>query len=349
MPTAVEKTATIIGLKGLVEASFGAGGAPADGADAIQMIDLPELPLDKYLWDGALGKATGGGAQLPNNPPVGREFEMPYRVRFKGAGSAYAAGNRARDVKVGLAISGHDVVVDATGGAEKETHTPRNGPTGFASAVYEMFGVGEKYIGTGVVADLIIRGEEVGPIVFEFLLRGLLSMPVDAAVPTLTYAETVDPPNNTGVTFVLGTGTPFQGAGARIASWRFEKKAELLGPRTDTNAAGGHAGFGHSGARDPQLVVTLERTVLKTISPWYDATTLNPYELMNRKDKFAWALGPIGGVDYNRLKLSGPKAQVIGVRPAIVASGVAAWELTLRLLPTVQNGFDDYTILLPRV
>lgn len=349
MASAVEKTTTIIGIKGLVEATYGAGGAPGDVADAIQMIDLPEIALDKYLWDGALGKAPGGGAQLPDNAPVGRELELTYRVRFKGAGSAYGAANRARDVKVGLSISGHDVIVDTTAGVEKETHTPRNGPTGFASAVYEMFGVGEKYIGTGVVADLIIRGEEVGPIVFEFPLRGLLGTPVDAAVPALTYAETVDPPNNTGVLFVLGTGTPFQGAGARIASWRFEKHGEILGPRTDTNAAGGHAGFGLSGSRDPQLVITIERTVLKTILPFYDGLQVNPYELQNRKDKLAWALGPIGGVDYNRLKLSGPKAQVIGVRPAVVAGGVAAWELTFRLLPTALNGFDDYTLLLPKV
>lgn len=349
MPTAVEKTTQIIGMKALVEASYGAGGAPADATDAIQLIDLPELALDKFLWDGAIGKANGGGAQLPDNPPVGGELELTYRVRFKGAGSAYAAGNRAKDIKVGMAISGHDVVIDTTGGAEKETHTPRNGPTGFPSGVYELFSVGEKYIGTGVVADLVIRGEEVGPIVFEFPLRGLLGMPVDAAVPALTYPETVDAPNNTGVVLSLGVGTPFAGAGARLASWRFEKHAEILGPRTDTNAAGGHAGFGHSGARDPQLIITLERTALKTITPWYDATQLNPYELLRRKDKFAWALGPIGGVDYNRLKLSGPKAQVIGVKPATVANGVAAWELTLRLLPTAMNGADDYTILLPRV
>lgn len=341
---AVEKVVTVFGMRAGVEAAYAGGGVLTDADDAVQMLEMPEFTPD-HLWSGDRGMGPGG-PPLVDSPPIGYQAEFPYRVAFKGAGSAYSASNRARDIKVGMRISGHAVVVDATGGAEKETHTPI--ASGFASGVFDLFSYAEKRVLTGAVADLIIMGEENGPIVFEFPLRGLLSLPVDAAVPALVYAESVTPPNNTNIVFSLGAGTPF--INGRVAAWRFEKRAQVLGPRTDHNAAGGHAGFGLGPGRSPRLFVTLERTSRSGvgISPYYTASQINPEQLRELKSKLAWSLGPIGGTDYNRLKISGPQAQIVGVEDVTLNDGIAGWRIELKITPTTTYALDDYTILLPR-
>lgn len=341
---AVEKVVTVFGMRAGVEGSYGGGGVLTDADDAVQMLDMPEFTPD-YLWPGDRG-AGPGGAPLVDSPPIGYQAEFPYRVAFKGAGSAYAAANRARDVKVGLRISGHQVVVDTTAGVEKETHTPI--ASGFASGVFDLFSYGEKRVATGAVADLIIMGEENGPIVFEFPVRCLLGLPTDSAVPNLVYAESVIAPNNTNMAFSLGAGTPF--INGRVAAWRFEKRAQVLGPRTDHNAGGGHAGFGLGPGRNPRLFVTLERTSRSGvgIAPHYTASQIDPEKLRDLKSKLAWSLGPIGGTDYNRFKISGPQCQVVGVEDVTLNDGIAGWRLELKITPTTQHALDDYTILLPR-
>lgn len=342
---AVEKVVTVFGMRGGVEGGgYGAGGVLTDADDAIQMVDLPTFTPD-YLWPGEL-EVGPGGSQLPDNPPVGLQAQFPYRVRFKGAGSAYSASNRARDVKVGLRISGHQVIVDTTAGVEKETHTPI--ASGFASGVFDLFSYAEKRVLTGAVADLIIMGEENGPIIFEFPLRGLIDLPVDAAVPALVYANGVTAPNNTNMVFSLGSGTPF--INGRVAAWRFEKRVQFVGPRTDHNAVGGHAGFGLGPGRSPRLFVTLERTSRSGVggTPYYTASQINPEKLRDLKSKLAWSLGPIGGEDYNRLKISGPQAQIVGVEDVSLSEGIAGWRIELKITPTTTYALDDYTILLPR-
>lgn len=341
---AVEKVVTVIGMRGGSEASYGAGGVWNNTDDAIQLAELPEF-TPEYLWPGDIGLSPGGPS-LPNNPPIGLQAQFPYRVRFKGAGSAYSASNRAKDIKTGLRISGHAVVVDAGAGVEKETHTPI--ASGFISGGFDLYSRSEVRVVTGAVADLIIMGEENGPVIFEFPLRCLIGLPADAAVPALTYAESVTPPNNTNMLFSLGVGTPF--INARVAAWRFEKRVQFLGPRTDHNLAGGHAGWGLGPGRDPRLFVTLERTSRSGVGglPHYTASQIDPEKIRDLATKHAWALGPIGGTDYNRLKISGPQAQIVNVEDVTLNDGIAGWRIELKITPTTSYALDDYTILLPR-
>lgn len=334
---AVEKVDTLLGWLLALEASYDAGGVLSAATDGVQLTELPDMPLD-YLWPGDLGPAPGTGGPLPLNPPVGPQTEFEYKTRVKGSGAAYSPTVLPKDVHVGFRISGHDAAIVTTPGVEKVTYTPTPGPTGFASGVADGYGRGHKHALTGIVADLVLEGSDEGPVIATFSIRAKRTLPTDVAVPAITYATAVTPPNNNNVAFSLGSFTA-----ARVRRWRFARNGTRLGPRTDRNAAGGHAGFGLSARRRPEVQVVIEAPARATSSPFHTATQIDPDKLQELATKLAWSLGPIGGTQYNRVKGSGPQAQVLRAVESTDAEGVVIWTMDLLITPTTFVANDDYS------
>jgi len=340
MPAALEKLTTIIGLMGRLEPGYAQGGAGVGATDGIQLVELPEWPTDDYLYRGDVGGFPGTGAAAPNNPAVGLQLRgIPYKTRVKGAGSAYSASNLPRDIHVGMKVSGHDHVVVTTGGAETVTYTPAPGPIGFASGSYEGYARGQKYAVLGVVADHMAEGADEGPTIFTFPISGILSQLTDVALPAITYAPTVIAPNNNGIALVLGNFV-----NARLRRWKWALNRKVLGPRTDRNAAGGHGGFGLSPDRAPILTTICEMTAFAT-TPFHQASALHPGQLKDLGTKLAWAVGPIGGVQYNKHKLSGAQAQVDKWKEIVDPDGIPCWEIDWKISATTPTANDDYSWL----
>jgi hypothetical protein len=159
--------------------------------------------------------------------------------------------------------------------------------------------------------------------VFDFALMGLVGLPSDVSVPSITYA-TVQPPKCESIGLTIGAWSPV------VRSLGFKKNV-ARSPRADVNSAG-HRGFA-MGRRAPELEIVVEAAALATFDP-YTA----------RRNATSFAVGfTVGDTQYNRIEFGAAQAQVTGVQEGEDAEA-ALWTLTLRCPVSGLAANDDYFI-----
>lgn len=329
----VAKTIYVFGACALTEASYGAGGSPAPATDGVLLDANPEVTV-AYANDGTRAMPPGTQGYQPRAVPSGRTGSGSFKVRMAGAGVAYSATKKPRAHTL-LRAAGFDPTLDATVGAEKYTYALTPGPTGYSSAVLDLYSRGEKQTLSGAYADwsLAADGDEIP--LWDFTLHGLLGLPTDVAVPAITYDSVVGP-KSVGTLLTLGLAT-----GLIVRKWSLKGGREI-NPRINQNTAAGHAGFA-IGKRTPQLDITVEAST-RPATPYNAASALDPDQLFEHASSLAWQLA-IGSVQYNKCTVAGPAAQLMAA-PKLNADGpTALWELSLQLNPSALGLNDELSLV----
>ncbi len=257
-----DKAVVVFGCLAKAEASYNAGGAVTATTHGVQLGELPSFD-PSYAYDGNRPIPPGSYGQSRRAAPVGKTFASQLRMEGKGAGGAtYSASVVPPNIHEFILASGYDGAV----AGNSWTYTPTAGPTGFGSLVMEMYGRGEKWPVQGAYCSMKIIGENEGPSIFEFDVRGILGTRADAAVPSITYpALTVLPPSNDNITLTIqGVAT------LKVRSYEFDDASSIENPRRDINVSGGHAGFVR-GRRTPVFRCTVENPDTSELDIWTKA------------------------------------------------------------------------------
>jgi hypothetical protein len=192
------------------------------------------------------------------------------------------------------------------------------------SAAGELYSRGQKWPVTGVYADMGFEIDGPGLMIFEFPFMGLVSIPTDVAVPSITYNAT-QPPKAESVALAIGAwATPV----VRKVGFKANRKAS---PRANINNPG-HAGFS-PGHRDPQLTITVEAAALATFDPYTLRDNATP-QLVTFT---------VGATQYNKIKFTAAQAQIIEVAEER-DEDTALWTLTFTCPPSNNVLNDDYSL-----
>lgn len=340
MTTELAKSPRIFGLLGKIEASYGAGGSlsPSAGGDGIQMAEIPKLTIG-YGFKGDRPAPPGTmGVQL-RAKPSGRTATLPVKAESKGAGIAYGI-DVVPSLHVLLQICGFDGAVTTTTGLEKWVYTPHPGPTGWPSGVLAAYARGELYPITAAYADWTLSGDSTGVVYLTATIQGLLGTISDQPTPPeITYPLTeIIPPTAVGSSlFALGNFTS-----GVLQKWTL-KGGRKITPRLNQNSAGGHAGFA-IGNRVPTLDVTYETpTGANAVgSPYTSVGQVDPYLLYDNAIPVASSI-QIGNVQYNKLALTMPAAQVMAPPDTTENGDVVVTNLSLQLNPSAAGNNDEIT------
>ncbi|MFN2327030.1 MAG: phage tail tube protein [Gemmatimonadales bacterium] len=284
------------------EATYGtaiAVTATADGHLLALSDRHPAILTMEYLYDGRLGPSPGNLGDLRRIGPVGRTVSGDIPMRFRGAGTTYAA-TVLPSLHTMLQISGFD----ATLGSGAFTYTPTADSTTYASATAEYYKRGEMWRALGVLANWGFRVEGAAPPIHTFGVKGIASVAVaDAAMVAPAYQNvTVTPSIAAGLGCTIGDWTA---VGVKSATFSMNRTFE---PRWGLEEADGHLGFFPTGY-DPELRIVVESTALVG-TPYHTSGGFDPYLLRTSANDFAVAL-TVGGVAFNRIKLNLPQAQLV--------------------------------------
>ncbi len=255
-----DKTVVVFGCLATTESTYGAGTTTLVAAThGVQLAELPSFD-PSYAYDGNRPIPAGTYGQSRRSAPSGKTFASQLRIEGKGAGGAtYTASVVPPNIHDFILASGYDGAV----ATNEWTYTPTPGPTGFDSLELEMYGRGELWPVTAAYCSMKIIGENEGPSIFEFDVRGILGTRSDSAVPSITYAAlTVVPPSNDNVTLTINSvGTLI------VRSYEFDDASSVENPRRDINTSGAHAGFVR-GRRTPVFTCTVENPDTSELNVW---------------------------------------------------------------------------------
>jgi len=268
-----DKAVVVFGCLATTESAYNGGATLVAATHGVQLAELPSFD-PSYAYDGNRPSPPGSYGQSRRSAPSGKTFASQLRMEAKGAGGAtYSASVVPPNLHDFILASGYDGAV----AANAWTYTPTPGPTGFDSLALEMYGRGEKWPVQAAYCSMKIIGENEGPSIFEFDVRGILGTRSDAAVPSITYpALTVVPPSNDNITLSLhGVGT------LKVRNYEYDDAASIENPRRDIVVAGTHAGFVR-GRRTPVFRCTAENPASTTLDVWTvaDAATVGASSLI---------------------------------------------------------------------
>jgi len=289
----------------------------------------PPTPID-YVFPGDIGRSPGTLAPAMRAAPNGRFRQGVFRTLFRGRGALYSAPNAPpAEFHRWMKAAGFDATFSATP-TPQYLYTPTPAGTTFTSLTHREFLQGSQYDQVGVIADWSFAAEGLGVPIHEFNWRGLVTtLPTDQALPAITYPfGAILPPVSAAVAETIGAWTA-----ATIKSVRYASNRSIDNPRIAQNLAGGHAGF-VPGMMAPELTIVVERTARAT----YNAESVR--DAATSAEVFV----TYGTVQYNRMRLRFPTAQLINVVPANEGP-VATMELTFRAHPSAP-GLNDFVEVL---
>ena len=289
------------GLLAKIEATYADGIASSPATDAVQVAEIPEY-TDTYAFDGARGPSPGTRGTQIRVAPNGKAGQIVAKIEGKGAASAFSGAVKPKDLTVMMRIAGFDETGSFTGGSEKYTYTPTQGPGGFSSGTLNLYKGGSRYKLQGCYADLEWNAENGGPGIFTFTAQGIQALaPLDNTSDpiAMVYAPTVLPPVSAPLVLTVA------GVASLVVRSAKVKIQRGIQPRVDLNAAGGHAGF-HPGTWAPELSFICEAPLRSLID--FDALRL-------AGTVFAGSIGRIGSTQYNRYKWTWAQMQVSNVVP----------------------------------
>lgn len=316
------------GVRGIVEASYLAGGVPAL-SDGILAMEVPDVELE-YIHDGTRGRNPGGG-QLSRVAQTGLGANTEFQVHAYTPGAAYSALVFPSVDRL-LRAAGFNVTTVFTGGIESYSYAPDvDSPESLSLEVYVR---GQKYLITGGYAGLQIASENLAIPMWTFPIRGVGVIPTDVATPTDTtypHVATQKPQKSVNVALSI-----FGVTSGILRGFDFDLGRDFT-PRADENSAG-HKGFTPN-PRAPRLTLTIEAPALAT-QDLYTARDLGTEGVVSMRHGVSGAPG-----QYKRWTLTLPKAQIISVDDT--DDGPSAM-LEVEIAPAVTPGGstqDDITIL----
>lgn len=331
-----EKLTVRHGVLGKLEGSYNEGiatTAPAAASDGL----LPEeefVATLESIHSGEREADAGAGGRYKRAPASGRVGTFTLPVVARGAGSAYSATVVPPELHTLLRVAGHSATLDATTGAEKYTYAPDRDAAD--SAAFELYGRGQKWPLTGVLATMGFEVEAGGFLRFSFDAQGVGGTVADASRPSITL-DGQEPPKAESLSVTIGNYT-----GGVVRAIRFTQNREL-GRRTDLNTDG-FAGVA-PGPWDPTLEIDLEMDALAGASPWHAAGDLDPYRLFD--DAEAVSVGFTVGTDqYNKIKVTAPQAQMSGYPQEGEDGPTGVWTLPFTLPQSAPAADDEYSIVL---
>ena len=318
-----------------IESAYGDPETLVITTDALIVQEEP-LVDSSYLHDGARrGAPAANLGRLQKVPMTGLEYAINAVHEATGFGAAYTASDLP-SVDTFMRMCGMGSTVDVTGGSETVTYAPLS--SAFESGTMQSNVRGQKFPLNGVFGSFTITSEDLGVPIWEFALRGRGTIPVDEAIPSLTYlTKTIVPPKAVNVALQIGDFTA-----AIVRSWSLTQNL-VIGQRIDQNSDG-HGGLA-IGRREPVFECTIEANTLKTSTPWHDATNLNPYQLAELATGLAFSL-TVGSVQYNKWGLTLNNCQLLEpVEETDDEPGNALWTLRVAPAPDDLAANNDLIIL----
>lgn len=307
------KTLTRYGVRGVIEASYGAGGTPG-ATDGLLPMEANEVDLE-YLHDGQRGaNPVGGQMTRAEQSGLGAAYDLATHCYTPGI--AYSA-TELPSVDRMLRAAGFQRIDDFVA-PTSVIYDPETTPGGLESLFLEVFMRAQQYNIKGAYCDLTIAVDGPGIPLWTFSFQhGIGVLPTDVVVPAITYPHVDDqkPQKATSIALALGAFT-----GGVVRGFEFALNREI-GPRADDNS-GGHKGA-TPGNRDPQITVRIEAATLGALG----ATTIDPYTLKDAGTEFAFSL-QVGSVASKQWKISMPHGQILDVNEAEDGAS-AIWELLI--------------------
>lgn len=292
-----------------------------------------------YQNDGELGPSVSALGTVASVAPSGFMIKGDLPFYLRPGGVAYSAsvlpsGNRF------LKAGGLVATLDATGGNEKYTYTPSPGGLVYTTLSAEAYGRGQKYPIAGMLGSIKFDAPDTKPAIWTLAgACGIASLPVDAAVPVITYPnQTVSPPLASSILLTLGNLLP---ANAVVYNHAFDMQRAMT-PRTAQSANGGFLGM-VPGDFNPELTVELEASALVTGSPFTSTTAYDPYRLRDSAQIIAVTLQH-GTTQYFRQKLNFPQCQVVKVQESNKDS-IPTFKLTLRARNSTASANDSFSLV----
>lgn len=316
--------------------------ALAPATDGFKVYETPD-PDYSYLDDGMReGMEPGGSGGLQRLAASGRKFGVDLVHYFKGAGAAYATNTRSSVDRV-LRALGMSATVGGGVGTEKIDYAFLS-DLSLNALVAEIYSRGQKHNGKGCyVSKIVIDAQGLVVPKWTITLNGVSSaLPGDSSVPVVAYAlESVKNPKAVGtlLTIVSG-GQTFAAAKMRHHTLTLERVITDRGDQVDVVLQ--HAGF-MLGEWKATLEAELEITALVPGAPYLSSSAIDPYRLFENASLCAltWQHG---SVQYNRVKYSGPTAQLVE-RPTEDKDGpIPLWNTKWELKPSTETADDGLLI-----
>lgn len=301
-----------------IETTYGVDVSPV-AADVVFARNIAFRVTQQTVPDARIG---GLIAQLPNIPGA-RSATLSFEVFLKGAGVAYSASVKpevdALLRALGFAAAGSFVL-----NLEKWTYTPQSGAT----------------LGESVTAKLIVENAPSGTLLGSFGTGRILHRAGEPAVLAVTLTgKYAAPADVTMITGTLPTVQPpvFKSAAVTIDAVTHKVSAIELDLGSELQVL--------QDANDAQAtgdVLLVGRRVTATMDPQAVATATYDFHAKRDAGTLVAASWQVGTTQYNRVKLSGPKMQIVDLAEQ-QRMGVRTYQLTTLFSPSV--GSDELSIV----
>lgn len=336
------KALHVMGLLGKEETVNYTAVAVSNTTDGIQLQYANRYigaPMEfSYVADGDLGPSVSAFGNIAGVAPSGYMLKGDLPFRSRPGGAAYSASVQPSGHRM-FKAGGLVATLDATGGAEKWTYTP--GPAGltFTTLSAELYTKLEKWAIAGLMGSIKFDAPDTKPAIWTLAgACGIPTLPVDSAMPAITYPnQTISPPLASSIALVLGGLS----TNAVVYAHSFDFQRQMT-PRVAQSGAGAFLGM-VPGDFNPILNVTLEATALVVGAPYTSGTAFDPYRLKDSGQIIAASLTK-GTVQYFKEVLNFPQCQVIDVK-ASNKDSIPMWDLTLRAHNTTASSNDSFSLV----
>ena len=317
------KNVLVSALLAKLETSYNAGASFNNATDGLLAVEPQPVFTIDYAYDGKRSTPAGNVGTTLRNAARGRSTGGKVTVEARGAGQAYSP-SVLPPMHALLRASG----MSATVNNGVVTYSPDSATTATpASVALRLFRRGEQYDVTGALATFTLGSTSADAPAFEFDIKGLINLPVDAACPDIAYPdEAIIPPTNTGINLQIGNY-----ANPIVKTWKFDL-VRAIDPALNISNVNGHAGF-NPNRRAPKLTVTIESSLLGTF---------NPYTAQNNGTILPVTF-TVGSVAGNMYTVSLPHAQITDCKMKDEGP-VACWDLTFDAGTSATATNDDVLI-----
>lgn len=340
---ALAKILHVVGLLGKEETVNYTAVAVSNTTDGIELqysARYQGAPMEfSWVADGDLGPSVSALGNVAGVAPSGFMIKGDLPFRSRPAGVAYSAS---------VVPSGHRmfkagglVAVGAFGaGTETWTYTPSPAGLTYTTLSNELYTAQEKWAVAGLIGSLKFDAPDTKPAIWQLAgAQGIPTLPVDAAMPAITYpVVTILPPLSSSIALTIGSLTS---ANVVVYSHSFDYQRQLT-PRVAQSGSGGYLGS-VPGDFNPILVVEIERTAAVTGAPYTSSTAIDPIRLKNSGQVVALTLVK-GTAQYFKETINFPQCQVIDVK-ASNKDAIPTWKITFRAHNSTPSANDSFSMV----
>lgn len=334
----VPKRLNVLSAMAKVEATYNVDPVPAAATDGVLLqIDASTANLmpDVWSYSGDNGPNSVGLEANPWSAPTGRSCTASMPMFFRGAGAAYSASVvPPNGWHVLIKGCGYTATGSFGAGVEKFTYTPTaDSVTPTSNTIYlngrQVLSASNMVLQkmNGGLGTMKVNAGDPKPALFSFDYKGVSGGdPAETAFTLPTLVNTPVVPNSAGLTFTI------DGTALRVYSWSFDEGRDLGTERVALTTAAAHFGF-VGGPWKPIIKFTVEDELF---------ATYNGYTKLASKAGASVILGWNQTVQYNRIKLLAPQAQIMTVTPSGKGrSGLV--DIQCLCVPTTPSATDSHS------